>query len=88
MKSIYTYYEVIQLKLRMEKTVKKLKSSMNVDSEVKSLAIGMEPHIKEYDALANKIGILGKVDELSMVNAFNETNEMLDRLDSILGGKN
>ena len=88
MKSVYTYYDVVELKSRMEKVVEKLKNNMNVDREIRNLAIEMEPYIKEYNVVANKIGMLGKVDELSMINAFNETNGMLDRLDLILDSQN
>lgn len=81
MKSVYTYYDIVKLKLRMSEMVKKLKYSMIVNKEAKSIANEMESYINEYDTVLNGIGILGKVVDLKMVNAFNQTSKMLDKIE-------
>ncbi|NFA44461.1 hypothetical protein EXM65_18345 [Clostridium botulinum] len=65
----------------MEDLVKKIKSDILVNQEARSTAVEMEPHIKEYDTVLRKIGMLGKVEDLTMVNAFNQTNRMLDEIE-------
>lgn len=77
MKKIYTYFDIIQLKLRMEDLVKNLKSNMMANQEARCLSVEMEAYIKEYDTVLRQIGMLGKVDDLTTVNAFNQTNKML-----------
>jgi|GEM_PF-7095124 len=81
MKEIYTYYDIVQLKSRMEDIVEKLKSNMTINQEARSAAVEMEPYIEEYDTVLRRIGMLGKVGDATMVNAFNQTNKMLNEIE-------
>ncbi|WP_194190388.1 hypothetical protein [Clostridium chrysemydis] len=74
---IYGYNEIFQIKKELEDIVKKINEGN--DSSLINIANEMKKYIVAYDALLNKIGRFGTVNDLSLIKGLTETEMLIKK---------